>query len=76
MKNPPQQDDGQRHEYCIFCRAEKVRKVSEDGRDYFECGECGRRTERRIMLDPEMETELRYPVRYVIEMHRGELEDR
>jgi hypothetical protein len=28
------------------------------------------------MLDQEMETELSYPVRYVIEMHRGELEDR
>jgi hypothetical protein len=54
MKNPPQPDDGQRHEYCIFCRAEQVRKVTEDGRDYFECGECGRRAERRIMLDPEM----------------------
>ena len=76
MKNPPQPDDGRRHEYCIFCRAEKVRKVTEDGRDYFECGECGRRAVRRIMLDPEMETKLRYPVRYVIEMHRGELEDR
>jgi ribosomal protein L34E len=22
--------------------------------DYFECGECGRCAERRIMLDPEM----------------------
>jgi hypothetical protein len=32
MKNPPQPGDGQRHEYCIFCRAEKVRKVTEDGR--------------------------------------------
>jgi len=28
------------------------------------------------MLDPEMETELSYPVRYVIELHRGELEGR
>lgn len=46
--------------------------MTEDGRDYFECGECGSRAERRIMLDPEMETELGYPVRYVIEMHRGE----
>ena len=27
-------------------------------------------------LTPEMETELSYPVRYVIEMHRGGLEDR
>jgi hypothetical protein len=54
MKNPLQPDDGQRHEYCIFCRAEKVRKVTEDGRDYFECSECGRRAVRRIMLDPEM----------------------
>jgi hypothetical protein len=54
MKNPPQLDDGQRHEWCIFCRAEKVRKVTEDGRDYFECAECGRRAKRRIMLDPEM----------------------
>jgi hypothetical protein len=62
------------HEYCSFCRAEKVRKVTGDGRDYFECGECGRRAERRIMLDPEMEMELRYPVRDVIEVHRGELE--
>lgn len=32
MKNPPQPDDGQRDEYYIFCRAEKVRKVTEDGR--------------------------------------------
>jgi hypothetical protein len=54
MKNPPQPDDGRRHEYCIFCLAEKVRTVTEDGRDYFECGECGRRAKRRIMLDPEM----------------------
>jgi len=54
MKNPSQPGDGQRHEYCIFCRAEKVRKVAEAGRDYFECGECVRRAERRIMLDPEM----------------------
>ena len=46
-----------------------------DGWDYFECGECDRRAERRIMLDPEMETELSYPARYVTEMHRGELED-
>ena len=53
MKNPPQPDDGRRHEYCIFCRAEKVRKVTEDGRDHYECGECGRSAERRIMLDPE-----------------------
>ena len=30
----------------------------------------------RIMLDPEMETELSYPVRYVSEVHRGELEGR
>jgi hypothetical protein len=50
-KNPLQPDDGQRHEYSIFCPAEKVRKVTEDGRDYFECGECDRRAERRIMLD-------------------------
>ena len=62
--------------YCIFCRAEKVRRVTEDGGDYFECGECGCCAERRIMLDPEMETELSYPVRYVIEPHRGELEGR
>jgi len=27
-------------------------------------------------LTRNMETELSYPVRYVIEMHRGELEDR
>src|ERR1700749_4282900 len=60
--------------YCIFCRSEKVRRVTEDGGDYFECGECGRRAERRIMLDPQMEMELRYPVRDVIEMRRGELE--
>lgn len=33
MKNPPPPDDGPRHEYRIFCRAEKVRKVTEDGRD-------------------------------------------
>jgi hypothetical protein len=25
-----QPDDGRRHQYCIFCRAEKVRKVTED----------------------------------------------
>lgn len=49
-----QPDDGQRHQYCNFCLSKKVRKVTEDGRDYFECGECGRRAERRIMLDPEM----------------------
>jgi hypothetical protein len=73
MKNPSLPDGGQRHEYCLFCRAEKVRRVTEDGWDYFE---CGRRGDRRIMLDPEMVTELSYPVRYVIEMHRGELEDR
>jgi hypothetical protein len=42
--------------------------------DYFECGECGRRAERRIMLDPKMGTELSYPMRYVIEMPRRELE--
>ena len=48
--------------------------MTEGGRDYFECGECGRRAERRIMPDPEMKTELSYPVRYVIEMHRGDLE--
>ena len=68
MKNPSLPDGGQRYEYCIFCRAEKVGKVTEGGWDYFECGECGRRAERRIMLDPEMETELSYPVRYVIEI--------
>ena len=76
MKNPSLADGGQRHEYCLFCRAEKVRRATEDSWDYFECGECGRRAEGRIMLDQEMETELSYPVRYVIEMHRGELEDR
>jgi hypothetical protein len=54
MKNPLRPDDGQSPEYCIFCHAEKVRKATEDGRDYFECGECGRRAKRRIMLDPEM----------------------
>jgi hypothetical protein len=54
MKNPLPPYDGQRHAYCLFCRAEKVGKVTEDGWDYFECGEW----------------------RYVIEMHRGELEDR
>ena len=57
VNNPPQPDDGQRHEYYVFCRAEKVRKVTEAGWDYFEWGECA-------------------GVRYVIEMHRGELEDR
>jgi len=76
MKNPSLPDDGQRHEYYLFCRAEKVRRVTGDSLDYFECGECDRRAERRIMLDPEMETELSYLVRYVIETHRGELEDR
>ena len=87
MKNPPQPDDGQRHECCIFCRAEKVRKVTEDSRDYFECGECGHRAERRIMIDPEMRSWVAPDgehwhesagvfARYVIEMHRGELEDR
>jgi len=55
---------------------QKVRRVTADGWDYFECGECGRRAGRRIMLDQEMETELSYPARYVTEMHRGELEDR
>ena len=73
MKNPSLPDGDERHAYCLFCRAEQVRR---DGPDYFECGECGRRAEPRIMLDPEMETELSYTVRYVIEMHRGELEDR
>jgi hypothetical protein len=48
-----QPDDGRRRKYRIFCRAEKVSKVTEDARDYFECGECGGRAERRIMLDPE-----------------------
>jgi hypothetical protein len=76
MKNPSLPDGSQRHEYRLFCRAEKVRRATEDGWDYFECGECGRRAERRIMPDPEMETELSYPVRDVTEMHRGELEDR
>ena len=76
MKNPSLPDGGQRHEYCLFCRAEKVRRATEDSWDYFECGECGRRAGRRIMLDPEMETELSYPARYVTETHRGELEDR
>ena len=33
IKNPPPPDDGQRHEYCIFCRVEKVRKATEDGVD-------------------------------------------
>jgi hypothetical protein len=42
---------------------QKVRRVTADGWDYFECGECGRRAERRIMLDPEMETKLSYPAR-------------
>jgi len=42
---------------------QKVRRVTADGWDYFECGECGRRAERRIMLDPEMETELSHPAR-------------
>jgi len=55
---------------------QKVRRVTADSRDYFECGECSRRAGRRIMLDQEMETELSYPARYVTEMHRGELEDR
>jgi hypothetical protein len=76
MKNPSPPDGGQRHEYRLFCRAEKVRRLTADGWDYFACGECSRHAERRIMLDPEMKTELSYPVRYVIEMHRGELEDR
>jgi transcription elongation factor Elf1 len=46
-------DDGRRRKHCIFCRAEKVSTVTEDGRDYFECGQCGGRAEQRIMLDPE-----------------------
>ena len=33
MKNPAPPDDGQSLEYCIFCHAEKVRKVTEDGVD-------------------------------------------
>jgi hypothetical protein len=33
MKNPPPPDDGQRHKCCIFCRAEKVAKATEDGVD-------------------------------------------
>ena len=76
MENPSLPDGGQHHQYCLCCRAEKVRRVTEDGWDYFECGECDSRAERRTMLDPEMEPELSYPVRYAVEMHRGELEDR
>jgi hypothetical protein len=52
MKNPSLPDGGQRHEYCRFYRAEKVRRVTADGWGYFECGECDRRAEQRIMLDP------------------------
>lgn len=52
VKNPPQPDDGKRHDYCIACGAEAVRKVTEDGRDYFDCRECGHRAERRLVLDP------------------------
>jgi hypothetical protein len=75
MKNPPQPDGGQRHEYRIFCRAERVRKVTEDGRDYFECGECGRRA---VLVAEDLSGRFRGSGFrcYVIEMHRGELEDR
>jgi hypothetical protein len=59
--------------------------VTEAGLDYFECGECVRHAERRIMLDPEMGHGSRRMTstfmtvlawRYVIEKRRGELEDR
>jgi len=55
MKNPPQPGDGMRHDYCIACYAEAVKKVTgEDGRTYFDCSECGHRGERRVVIDPKM----------------------
>jgi hypothetical protein len=77
MKNSPLPRDGKRHDYCIACRAEAIRKVTQDGRDYFDCLECGHRAERRLVwltLDDALQTELTYPVRYVIERHKDELE--
>ena len=54
MKNPPLPGDRKRHDYCIACRAEAVRQVTEDDRDYFDCRECGHRAERRLVMDPAM----------------------
>jgi 8-oxo-dGTP pyrophosphatase MutT (NUDIX family) len=40
------------HEYCASCQAETVEKVAANGREYFDCRTCGRRHERRIVIDP------------------------
>jgi len=69
-------DGGQRHECCIFCRAQKVRRVTEDSRDFLNAANVVTGLSGASCLTRDWVRDRDYPVCYVIEMHRGELEDR
>jgi ADP-ribose pyrophosphatase YjhB (NUDIX family) len=46
--------DGRFHEYCIHCGHETIERVHEDGKTFFYCRTCGRQNERRVVVDPAM----------------------
>src|SRR5579862_3280318 len=43
--------DGKRHEYCIYCRAEAVTRAADQTKPFY-CQACHRRAERVLILDP------------------------
>ncbi|MCX7928539.1 MAG: NUDIX hydrolase [Patescibacteria group bacterium] len=45
-------NDGQYHQYCLLCHAEKVEAICKDGKTYYLCRECGKISERSIIIDP------------------------
>ena len=47
-------DDGEYHQYCISCHAEKVERTYKVGKTYYLCSECGKANERSIVIDPDV----------------------
>jgi 8-oxo-dGTP pyrophosphatase MutT (NUDIX family) len=45
-------DDGEIHQYCFQCHEEAVERVRCAGRTFYDCGECGVRSDRSIVVDP------------------------
>ena len=45
-------EDGRVHQYCYRCRAESVKRVLVGGLTFYDCGTCGQRCERSVVIDP------------------------
>ena len=49
----PFANDGRRHEYCIFCGKESIERLEGDRTLSFLCRQCGRHSDRSILITPE-----------------------